>query len=249
MRNDIPPGYVLLVEDDAVFAGELCEYLAAHGIRTVHVSSTNEAMERLSSEKPLGIVLDQFVGTTDTLAQLSRFRASYRGGIMFLSGNDDVTDRVVGLEMGASDFVSKTTQPREILARIRLLTRRPEESQSLLTNSTPNIRHPRPGHWHLDVAQMELYRPDGGVAHLTGAEFETLRYLESNLGRVVSRDELVKAVLHRKYNPLDRSIDNVISRLRKKLDNFDQAGRLIKAIRNEGYVFVGFGKEADVDSD
>ena len=241
MNPDVPLGYILLIEDDAVFADELCEYLAAHGIKAVHVSSIEDAMERLCAEKPIGIILDQFVGATDTLSRLGQLRTVYQGGIMFLSANDDVTDRIVGLEMGAADFVSKTLLPREILARIRSLIRRPADAPAPPPGLPPSIRNPHPGHWHLDVGQMELFRPDGSVAHLTSAEFETLRYLETNCGRTVSRDELVKAVLHRNYNPLDRSIDNVISRLRKKLDSFDQAGRLIKAVRGGGYVFVGFG--------
>jgi DNA-binding response OmpR family regulator len=241
MNPEVPSGYILLIEDDAVFADELCQYLAAHGIRTVHASSTDAAMEHLLTEKPIGIILDQFVGPTDTLSWLGQLRTRYQGGIMFLSANDEVTDRIVGLEMGAADFVSKMVLPREILARVRSLIRRPADSVAPKPAVVQNSRHPRPGHWHLDVAQLELFRPDGSIAHLTSAEFETLRYLESCKGRTVSRDELVKVVLHRSYNPLDRSIDNVISRLRKKLDSFDQAGRLIKAVRGGGYVFVGFG--------
>jgi len=243
MTPESQAGYILLVEDDVAFAEELSQYLGAHGIFVIHVSSTEEAMEQILSEMPIGVILDQFVGATDTLAWLSDLRRRYQGGIMFLSANPEVTDRIVGLEMGAADFVSKTTLPREILARVRSLIRRSGErapAASVPAAQLPTRRSPRPGHWFLDPTQMELFRPDGSLAQLTSAEFAIMRYLDSCRGRTVSRDELVEAILHRRYDPLDRSIDNLISRLRKKLDAFEHAGRLIKSVRGEGYVFVGF---------
>jgi DNA-binding response OmpR family regulator len=242
MMLDAPAGHILLVEDDEVFAEELGQYLAAHGIRTEHARTTDEAMESLLAEQPLGVILDQFVGETDTLVWFTRLRTRYSGGVMFLSANQEITDRIVGLEMGAADFVSKTTMPREILARVRSLIRRPPDSPAVDQGAPQPSRSPKPGHWYLDSNQLELFRPDGAVVHLTGAEFETLRYLDNARGRTVSRDELVKAVLRRNYSPLDRSIDNVISRLRKKLDTFEHAGRRIKAVRGGGYIFVGFNQ-------
>lgn len=242
MMLETPSGYVLMIEDDVMFAEELAQYLAGHGIRTVHAKSVEEALESLRVETPLGVILDQFVGETDTLVWFAQLRTRYHGGVMFLSANQEVTDRIVGLEMGAADFVSKTMSPREILARVRSLIRRQINQPVSAPGVSQASRSPQPGRWYLDTTQLELFRPDGSVAHLTSAEFETLRYLDGNRGRTVSRDELVKAVLRRNYNPLDRSIDNVISRLRKKLDTFEHAGRRIKAVRGGGYAFVGFSQ-------
>jgi len=236
----MPNDYVLLVEDDVGFASELRNYLNAHGIRTIHATSTDAALEQLDAESPAGIILDQFVGKTDTLSWLGQLRARYQGGIMFLSGNDEVTDRIVGLEMGAADFVNKSVMPRELLARVRALIRRPAEGDVAKPLPVTESRNPNLGKWHLDVQKMELFRPDGSIVPLTGAEFETLRYLDSRQGHAVSRDELAKVVLHRNYNPLDRSVDNLIFRLRKKLSTSGQASRRIKTVRGDGYVFVGF---------
>lgn len=240
MVAELSSEYVLLVEDDLAFASELRHYLNGHGIRTVHVTSTTDALEQLDVECPAGVILDQFVGQIDTLSWLGQLRARYQGAVMFLSGNDEVTDRIVGLEMGAADFVNKSVMPRELLARVRALIRRSAEGDAAKAVPTREVRNPHLGNWHLDTAQMELFRPDGSIVPLTGAEFETLRYLESCQGRTVSRDELAKAVLRRSYNPLDRSVDNLIFRLRKKLNTNGQASRLIKAVRGDGYVFVGF---------
>lgn len=236
-------GYILLVEDDAVFADELSQYLGEHGIRCLVAANTGEALEKIDAEMPLGVVLDQFVGQTDTLVWLSRLRARYSGAVMFLSANEEVTDRILGLEMGAADFVSKTIQPREILARIRSLVRRsgtkPPERSPVRQGTSP-----RPGQWYLDTERLELFRPDGAIVHLTTAEFETLRYLDESRGSTVSRDDLMRSVLGRNFAPLDRSIDNVVSRLRKKLQSAGHSGRLIKAVRGNGYLFVGFPADA-----
>lgn len=235
-------GYVLLVEDDPVFAEELSQYLSEHGIRCEVAPTTGEALARIEAETPQGVVLDQFVGQTDTLIWLSRLRVRYSGAVMFLSANEEVTDRILGLEMGAADFVSKTIQPREILARIRSLVRR---SSAKASEASP-VRastSPRPGQWYLDTERLELFRPDGAMVHLTTAEFETLRTLHESRGVTVSRDDLMRSVLGRNFAPLDRSIDNVVSRLRKKLQAAGNSGRLIKAVRGNGYLFVGFPSE------
>lgn len=246
-KPELLGGYVLLVEDDAIFADELSQYLEEHGIRCVVAPTTADALAEIEAETPQGVVLDQFVGQTDTLIWLSRLRVRYSGAVMFLSANEEVTDRILGLEMGAADFVSKTIQPREILARIRSLVRR----TSTKTSDSAPLRastSPRPGQWYVDTERLELFRPDGALVHLTTAEFETLRFLDESRGTTVSRDDLMRAVLGRNFTPLDRSIDNVVSRLRKKLQAAGNSGRLIKAVRGNGYLFVGFPTETSAAS-
>ncbi|MDE2514849.1 MAG: response regulator transcription factor [Rhodospirillales bacterium] len=221
----------------------MSQYLGMHGIIVDHSSTFDAAMERLATTQPHVVVLDQFLGTVDTLTQLAAVREKFPGALMFLTGNSDATDRVMGLEMGADDYASKNIPPREILARLRCLMRRPQLASPCLPEAetpTPAPARPLPGHWFLDTQRRELYRPDGERAHLTTAEFAMLQCLNANVGRPVSRDELSMTVLRRPYNPLDRSIDNIISRLRKKLSGYDQGGRLIMSVRGDGYVFVGF---------
>lgn len=199
-------------------------------------------MERLGSSRPHVLVLDQFLGTLDTLSHLGEVREKFMGALMFLTGNADATDRVLGLEMGADDYASKTIPPREILARLRCLMRRPQMASiaEAQPEPAPQPARAQPGQWFLDIARRELFRPDGERAHLTTAEFSMLQCLNANSGRPVTRDELSRTVLRRNYNPLDRSIDNIISRLRKKLSSYDNGGRLIMSVRGDGYVFVGF---------
>jgi DNA-binding response OmpR family regulator len=242
MDQKLSTNEILLVEDDPSFAEELSQYLSSHGMNVDHCENISQALLSISQKIPNVIVLDQFVGEVDTISILTELRSQYYGGLVFLSGNTEPTDRVVGLELGADDFISKMTPPREILARLRSLIRRHQEVTDHNDNPTPN-KPSRAGKWVLDTMRHELFNPDGDIVHLTSAEFGILRHLNSRRGEPVSRDELSQAVLHRPYNPLDRSIDNLISRLRKKFEAFDTSGRLLKAIRGEGYIFVGFDED------
>ncbi len=256
MGQTLSSNDVLLVEDDDSFAEELLSYLSAHGLAVNRSKTLDDAFERISNDPPHVIVLDQFIGSTDTLSVILALRQSFRGGLMFLTGNAELMDRVVGLELGADDFVSKLISPREILARLRSLIRRNQDSngdseaqapwdQRMNGESTSSYsyRAPQSGRWVLDTARHELFSPDGKVVHLTSAEFGTLRYLSTHRGEPVSRDDLSRSVLHRRYDPLDRSIDNLVSRLRKKFESYDPSCRVLKTVRGEGYVFVGFNND------
>jgi DNA-binding response OmpR family regulator len=244
MGPNTHPNDVLLVEDDNTFAEELSLYLSSHGIEVFHASSMEIAFERLAEKTPDVIVLDQFLGSTDTLSVIRRLRQEYSGGVMFLTGNAESTDRIVGLEMGADDFVSKLISPREILARLRSLLRRPRafvaNDDQAPGEAAPGRRAGHTGRWVLDTNRHELFGPDGKLVHLTSAEFGTLRHLNAHKGQPVSRDDLSRAVLHRRFDALDRSIDNLVSRLRKKFEALDPSCRVLKTVRGEGYVFVGF---------
>ena len=246
MENNLAATDILIVDDDPTYAEELCSYLLSHGLDVSHVASIEEATKRIAENPPYVLVLDQFIGSTDTLGVLNAMRRSFHGGLMVLTGNNDETDRVVGLELGADDFVSKLVSPREVLARLRSLLR--SHKGAATTSASPNAPSPgRPapvsGRWSLNLARHELFSPDGALVHLTSAEFATLRCLSAEEGSTVSRDDLSKAVLRRPYHPLDRSIDNLVSRLRKKLEDIDPKCRAVKSVRGEGYVFVGFDQD------
>jgi len=156
---------------------------------------------------------------------------------MTLTGNSDPTDRNVGLEFGADDYVSKLVPPREILARLRSLLRRPPLSPRPAIPVSPPIVA---GQLRLDTAGRELLGLAGEIVHLTSAEYGTLRYLDDHRGQSVSRDDLSIAVLHRRFDAFDRSIDNLVSRLRKKIEAIGPDFRALKTVRGEGYVFLGF---------
>lgn len=244
MGQKLSPSELLLVDDDETFAEELSSYLGIHGFAVQSCGSMEEAFDRISVSSPDIVILDQFLGTLDSLSMIRRLRRRFMGGLMILTGNAEPTDRIVGLELGADDFVSKLTSPREIVARLRSLLRRSQNLAAAHEDPPLPAKAPRAsGKWILDMSRQELYAPDGRLVHLTSAEFGTLRHLNAHRGQAVSREDLSRAVLHRRFDALDRSIDNLVSRLRKKLDALDPTCRVLKTVRGEGYVFVGFDHE------
>jgi DNA-binding response OmpR family regulator len=240
MGQKLSPNDILLVDDDDTFAEELSAYLNVHGFAVENCGSMEEAFDRISTRSPDIVILDQFLGMVDSLSMIKRLRRRFLGGLMILTGNAEPTDRIVGLELGADDFVSKLTSPREIVARLRSLQRR-SQNLALMQDDAPPPKAPaRTGKWVLDTSRQELFAPNGQLVHLTSAEFGTLRHLNAHKGQPVSRDDLSRAVLHRRFDALDRSIDNLVSRLRKKFESLDPTCRALKTVRGEGYVFVGF---------
>jgi len=237
---------VLLIEDDDVFAEEIVEYLGTHGLRVSRCATLDALMETLSNLGPQLVVLDQFVGDQDSLTVLAELRRSYRGGVVILTGNDEHVDRVIGLELGADDFVSKSQPPREILARLRAVLRRAAAAtdDTVQAESAPappaETAKPAPA-WTFDTRRRELLAPTGARVTLTAMEFELLAYLHGREGDVVSRDELSEAILRRRFSPLDRSLDNLVARIRAALKPFEGDRNIIKSVRGAGYVFVGFG--------
>jgi two-component system, OmpR family, response regulator len=243
MGQKLSPSELLLVDDDETFTEELSSYLGIHGFAVQCCGSMEEAFDRISVSSPDIVILDQFLGTLDSLSMIRRLRRRFLGGLMILTGNAEPTDRIVGLELGADDFVSKLTSPREIVARLRSLLRRSQNLAALEDLPPPANAPKATGNWILDMSRQELYAPDGRLVHLTSAEFGTLRHLNAHKGQAVSREDLSRAVLHRRFDALDRSIDNLVSRLRKKFEALDPTCRVLKTVRGQGYVFVGFDRD------
>ncbi len=232
---------VVLVEDDPPYAEELLEFLHLHGVNAVWLRSFGELATNMRHVSPDLLVLDQFVAGQDAVMLLPDLRRSYGGGIVLLTGNQDLTDRIVALETGADDFVAKSLGPRELLARLRALLRRLRKQADL------PARQPTAGQWVIDARRNKVQAPNGTSLHLTHTELQMLIYLISNPGRLIGRDELSVAVLRRRFLPEDRSVDNMLSRIRVILKPHVPDAHVIRSVRGRGYLFAGLDLAAESD--
>jgi two-component system OmpR family response regulator len=227
---------VLLIEDNREFAEELSEFLQSYGIDVIWREALDDSFDDVLQNQPDLIILDQFLSGRDALTLLVDLRRHYKGGILVLTGNADATDRIVALENGADDFIAKGLGARELLARLRAVVRR-------LRMPPPQPAEARPasvpGQWRIDPIRATLHAPDGTLLPLTNAEFQMMHYLIRRAGQPASRDELSLAVLGRPCHSTDRSIDNLISRLRKALVPHVDSRTLIRSLRGQGYLFTG----------
>lgn len=242
-----PKPNVVLVEDDMAFAQELVEFLEAHGLATSHLLTLDSLMSRLRNDCPDLLVLDQFVAGNDSLPYLGDVKNNFDGGVVVLTGNQDRTDRIVALESGADDFIDKTLDPRELLARLRAVLRR---AGSPAARPVAILQAPAvPGTWTIDTRRLELRAPSHALVPLTRTEFQALLVLVQTAGHMVSRDKISIMVLERSFSPLDRSVDNMISRIRKALEPHLAGQPAISSVRGKGYVFDAFSLEDAVVND
>ncbi|CAN5322489.1 response regulator [soil metagenome] len=222
---------VLVVDDDPGIREVLCDYLGQHGYEVSGAASAAE-MDRSLAAQPVDlIVLDLMMPGEDGLSVVRRLS---RNGppIVMLSAMGEDTDRIVGLELGADDYLAKPCNPRELLARVRAVLRRPREDPA----AAPLEQAFRFAGWTLDLMRRELTRPDGQVVGLSSGEFALLRVFAERSGRVLTRDQLLEAARGAEAEVFDRAMDVQISRLRKKLD--DGSGlEMIQTLRGEGYRF------------
>lgn len=219
---------VLIVEDDVELAEELAAVLADYGMEGSTADSWDRALALVAQAPPDLIVLDQRLGRIDAVARLGELRKLTDAPVLVLTGNKAEADRIVALEIGADDFLTKPISGRELVARIRANLRR----------ASRGGRTASPGAWEVLQAQRALKRPDGSLVELTGAEFDLLNLLMAAQGEAVDRETLTQRVLHRPWRFGDRALDNLVLHLRKK---FGPGGaRTIAALRNYGYCFAGF---------
>lgn len=230
---------VLIVEDDPEFSGELATMLRRYGFDVSVVNDTAELAEALQVLEPNVVILDQFLNDVDMLPHIAQIRTKFCGGLMVLSGNDEVTDKILALEQGADDFVIKTTHSREVLARLRALARRNAASRTAPIPAEPLPDAAQHG-WSVQLARREVRTPDGSVVALTGLEFDAFQMLYVSPGKVVPRELLAKEILQRHVSATGRSIENLMSRVRIKFQPFTDGSPLIRSVRGKGYVFLGF---------
>jgi two-component system OmpR family response regulator len=220
---------ILVVDDDPGIREVLCDYLVQHGYEASGAASAAEMDRALAGREPDLIVLDLMMPGEDGLSVCRRL--SGKGPpIVMLSAMGGDTDRIIGLELGADDYLAKPCNPRELLARIRAVLRRPRE------DAAPNGNALGFAGWRLDLIRRELTRPDGEVIALSAGEFALLRAFAESPGRVLTRDQLLEKARGADTEVFDRAMDVQISRLRRKLD--DGSGlELIQTLRGEGYMF------------
>ncbi|AMR66393.1 response regulator [Aquipseudomonas alcaligenes] len=224
---------ILIVEDDQRLAELTQEYLQSNGLQVAIESDGARAAARILKEQPDLVVLDLMLPGEDGLSICRKVRGQFTGPILMLTARTDDMDEVLGLEMGADDYVCKPVRPRVLLARIRALLRRSEGGEAPVENQ----RRLEFGPLVIDSAMREAWLR-GASVELTSAEFDLLWLLAANAGRILSREEIFTALRGIEYDGQDRSIDVRISRIRPKIGDDPMHPRLIKTVRSKGYLFV-----------
>ena len=232
-RDDIPR--ILIVEDDERLATLTQDYLRRNGLEVAIETDGTRAIRRIISEQPDLVVLDVMLPGSDGLTVCREVRPQYHNPILMLTARTEDMDQVLGLEMGADDYVAKPAQPRVLLARIRALLRRSE--------ATPSHESPQ----RLEFGELVI--DNGGrsvtlndkVVDFTSAEYDLLWLLASNAGRILSREDIFERLRGIEYDGQDRSIDVRISRIRPKIGDDPENPKRIKTVRSKGYLFVKDG--------
>jgi two-component system, OmpR family, response regulator len=232
--------HVLIVDDDRDIRELVGTYLTRNGVRVTLASGGRQMRAALADERPDLIVLDLMLPGESGLDLCRELRAGefQTIPILMLTALSEETDRVVGLEMGADDYLAKPFAVRELLARIRAILRRARMMPPGGSDEPANAAHfLRFGDWRLDTIGRNLIDSDGTMVALSGAEYRLLRVFVDHPQRVLTRDQLLTLTQGRQTEPFDRSIDLLVSRVRQRLGDDAREPRYIKTLRNEGYVF------------
>lgn len=233
MQSDTP--HILLVDDHRDIRETLTRYLEKHGMRVTAAEDAASARRRLRASAVDLIVLDVMMPGEDGLSLFRQLRETMDTPVIFLTAIGEPMDRIVGLEMGADDYITKPFEPRELVARVRAVLRR--------SHSLPVAAGRRRGdetrlsfdNWILDLARRELTGADGVVVSLSTAEFSLLEAFVRHPNMVLSREQLLDLTKGREADVFDRSIDNQVSRLRRKIEPDSRNPTLIKTVWGGGY--------------
>ncbi|HTJ58963.1 MAG TPA: response regulator [Devosiaceae bacterium] len=226
--------HILIVEDDKDIGLLVAKYLKTNEMR-VSIAENGRAMDRILADTRISlIVLDRMLPGEDGLSICRRLRVSSDIPIIILTAQADEVERIVGLEMGADDYLGKPFNPRELLARIRAVLRRRDDARAAAAGPKRSYKF---AGWSLDGTMRRLYDPQGARVELTGAEFEVLLVFCERPGRTLSRDQIIDLTQGRDASPSERSVDILISRLRRKLERDPRDPELLQTIRSSGYLF------------
>lgn len=227
------PGHILVVDDDREIRDLLGRFLSKHGFRVTAVADGKAMAKALADWKIDLVVLDLMLPGEDGLSLCRNLRAKSAIPIIMLTMIGEETDRIIGLEMGADDYLPKPFNPRELLARMKAVLRR---AAAVKADGGPNIL--QFAGWSLDLGRRQLQSPHGLLVDLSAGEFDLLAALAEHPQSVLSRDQLLDLTHGRAEAPFDRSIDMQISRLRRKIEANHTQPELIKTVRGGGYVFT-----------
>ncbi len=224
---------IILVEDDKALASAVSQYLETEGFEVEVVDNGDTAVETITREQPDLVILDIMLPGKDGLTVCREVRPSYSGYILMFTAREDEIDQIVGLELGADDYLIKPVKPRLLLAKVKAFLRRGDAKTE--ANSVDDVL----GFDDLEIDTLErTVRFAGDPVSVTSAEFDLLVILARKAGQILSRDEITQQLSGNRYDGLDRSIDNKISSLRRKLGDDSSEPVRIKTVRSKGYVLV-----------
>lgn len=230
---------ILVVDDERDMRDMVCRALQKEGFRTVEAGSGREMRAVLEKREVDLVLLDIMLPDTDGFSLAREIRQTSRLPIMMLTGRDDVVDKVAGLEIGADDYITKPFHARELTARVRTILRRSTgEGAPVPPRVGGDAKVLTFEGWTLDLGAFKLSTSDGADIGLTSYEFQVLSALAQNAKRILSRDQIMDMVADREWNPYDRSIDVLIGKIRKKLNDDPNQPKFIKTVRGLGYMFV-----------
>jgi len=237
--------HIAVLDDEVDITQLLANYLQSHGFRVTQLHNGPSLMALMDSDPADLVLLDLGLPGEDGFAIARRMRENWRCGLVIVTGRGDAVDKVVGLEVGADDYVTKPFDLRELVARVKAVLRRlaPDEAPAV---AAPAPASPAPGAsdrlrfagWRLDLAARSLTNPQGQSVALTGGEFDLLSALARHPGRVLSRDFLLEQTRGREAAPFDRTIDVQVGRLRKKIEADPDQPQIVKSVRGAGYILV-----------
>ncbi|MFL6663305.1 MAG: response regulator [Rhizobacter sp.] len=231
--------HIAIVDDEVDITLLLGNYLQSHGYRVTRLHDGRSLMALMPKDPPALVLLDLGLPGEDGFTLARQLREHWRCGLVIVTGRGDAVDKVVGLEVGADDYVTKPFDLRELLARVKAVLRRtaPAPDPAAAAPEQPGSRLCFAG-WDLDLGARRLTGPDRQPVPLTSGEFDLLCAFARHPGRVLSRDFLLEQTRGREAAPFDRTIDVQVGRLRKKLEADAEDPQLIKSVRGAGYILV-----------
>jgi two-component system OmpR family response regulator len=230
--------HIAVLDDEVDITRLLATYLGAQGFRVTQLHSGAALHALMAADPPALVLLDLGLPGEDGFVIARRLREHWRCGLVIVTGRGDAIDKVVGLEIGADDYVTKPFDLRELLARIKAVLRRLAPPDTAAEPAPTERTRLRFADWELDTAARRLVDPQARPVALTTGEFDLLAVFALHPGRVLSRDFLLEATRGREAAPFDRTIDVQVARLRKKLEADPEDPQIIKSVRGAGYILV-----------
>jgi two-component system OmpR family response regulator len=230
------PPNILVVEDDRETRTLIAKYLRTNACNVVTAADGREMARAMTDHRVDLLILDVMLPGEDGLSLCRKVRAESQVPIIMLTARGEDVDRIVGLEMGADDYMPKPFNPRELLARINAVLRRQQAARN--ASEIEGAAALSFQGWHIDLRLRELRNPEGARVAMTSAEFDLLRTFCERPGRILSRDSLLDLTQGRNAGSFERSIDVLVSRIRRKIEPDPQEATLIKTVRSGGYIFT-----------